>query len=125
MDNIESQIICNLQYQLDALQKDNLNYLSVISDLENNVNNVNNLQNEITQKNKEIEKLNELIKSKEQIIADVNKRNESNNIFSKVFKALSVKRLKTKNIIKIGRKLSNRKSKVFSDNNSVKIFINF
>ena len=85
MDNIESQIICNLQYQLDALQKDNLNYLSVISDLENNVNNVNNLQNEITQKNKEIEKLNELIKSKEQIIADVNKRNESNNIFSKVF----------------------------------------
>ena len=82
MDNIESQIICNLQYQLDALQKDNLNYLSAISDLENNV---NNLQNKITQKNKEIEKLNEFIKSKEQIIADVNKRNESNNIFSKVF----------------------------------------
>jgi hypothetical protein len=56
MNNIENQIICSLQYQLDALKKDNLNYISTISDLENNI---NNLQNKITQQNKEIERLKE------------------------------------------------------------------
>ena len=63
MDNIENKIICNLQYQLDALKKDNLNYISTISDLENSV---SNLKNEIIQKNKEIEKLNDILKLKDQ-----------------------------------------------------------
>ena len=63
MDNLENQIICNLQYQLDILQKDNLNYLNTISDLENNI---DNLKNEIIQKNKEIDKLNDSIKLKEE-----------------------------------------------------------
>jgi uncharacterized coiled-coil DUF342 family protein len=63
MDNIENKIICNLQYQLDALKKDNLNYISTISDLENSV---SNLKNEIIQKNKEIEKLNDILKLKEE-----------------------------------------------------------
>ena len=91
MDNLENQIICNLQYQLDILQKDNLNYLNTISDLENNIdnlennidnlennidnlennidnleNNIDNLKNEIIQKNKEIDKLNDSIKLKEE-----------------------------------------------------------
>jgi hypothetical protein len=63
MDNLENQIISNLQYQIDILQKDNLNYLYTISDLENNI---DNLKNEIIQKNKEIDKLNDTIKLKEE-----------------------------------------------------------